>query len=428
MLAGPMADIGDDTDERRRNAVALLDADLHDGLLQTKGVAILYQARLSVQRVRSISRLSSVADDRASLRTFCNTSLNMHLQNDVVDIATVVDAWESAKTRMEVRRKAEAEASLAQIPKAFNKVEIHDMANRFETLYNYRLEDRIMPPAGTLELVFDQIENGELKNMTLSQFVCREDAESEMIGAVIEKGTGAIKVKKGYGECPAPKSPEELRKRLAVVAHSYLLAQIKYPQKAILRDLRPQHFHKYMDLLLAEHVLGLKARDPEGNVVASPEFSLVLSYDYQIRRQMVKLANEGTELHEALKQAMTDTVVKERYFNNQVAQRPEYAKRTRSPEENAEWNRNSYLKGKGKGKKGPGSFAKGGGKKGKGRQMHDRTPDGRQICWKWNAPHERCRFACGRLHVCQHCFGQHPARGCPGLGKDTAGEGDKKEK
>ena len=87
-------------------------------------------------------------------------------------------------------------------------------------------------------------------------------------------------MKKGYGECPAPKGPEELRKRLAVVAHSYLLAQIKYPQKAMLRDLRPQHFCKYMDLLLGEHVLGLKARDPEGNVVATPEFSLVLSYEY----------------------------------------------------------------------------------------------------------------------------------------------------
>ena len=181
-----MADIGDDTDERRSNAVALLDADLH-GLLQTKGVAVLYQARLSVQRVRGISRLSSIADDRAALRNFCRDTLNMHPQNDVVDIATVVDAWEAARTRMEVRHKAEAEASLAQVPKALNKVEIHDMANRFETLYNYKLEERIMPSAGTLELVFDQIENGELKNMTLSQFVCREDAESEMVRAVIER-------------------------------------------------------------------------------------------------------------------------------------------------------------------------------------------------------------------------------------------------
>ena len=34
------------------------------------------------------------------------------------------------------------------------------------------------------------------------QFVSREDAEADVLGATIKKGTGALKVKKGYGECP----------------------------------------------------------------------------------------------------------------------------------------------------------------------------------------------------------------------------------
>ena len=163
------------------------------------------QAKLSVQRVRTLSRLSAIADDRGALRTFCQNTLQMHLQNDVVDVASVVDAWESSKTRMEVRNKAEAEASLSQLPKAISKVEIQDLQRRFEMLRNYKLEDRTMPASSTLELVFDQVENGEFKNMSLSQFVSREDAESEMMGAMIEKSTGAIKVKKGYGECPCAK-------------------------------------------------------------------------------------------------------------------------------------------------------------------------------------------------------------------------------
>ena len=58
-----MAGIGHDTDERRRNAIALLDADLH-GLLQVKEVEDVLQAKLSVARVRSMSRMSTVADDR----------------------------------------------------------------------------------------------------------------------------------------------------------------------------------------------------------------------------------------------------------------------------------------------------------------------------------------------------------------------------
>ena len=157
-----------------------------------------------------------------------------------------------------------------------------------------------------------------------------------MLGATIERGTGALKVKKGYGECPKPRTPEEFRRRMAVVSHSYLLAQLKFPQKAILRDLQPMHFLKYLDLMLGEHVLGLKAKNKDGQTVASPDFDLVLSYDFQIRRAMVKLANEGRLLHEAQREAMLDTTIKDPNVYSQVAvshTRPEPPWRSRSAAE-----------------------------------------------------------------------------------------------
>ena len=67
-----------------------------------------------------------------------------------------------------------------------------------------------------------------------------------------------------------------------------------------------------------------------------------------------------------------------------------------------------WEKGKGKSKRG----GKSKGKKG-GKQLNDRTPDGRQICWKWNNPRERCRFNSGRLHVCQIASG--PIRCMPAM-------------
>ena len=242
-----------------------------------------------------------------------------------------------------------------------------------------------------------------------------------------------MKVKKGYGECAKPRNPEEFRKRMGVVAHTYLLAQLKYPQKASLKDLAPQDFLKYLDLMLGDHVLGLKARNKDGDVIAAPDFELVLAYDFQIRRQMVKLMNEGSSMKLALKDAMSDTTIKERYFltpnvYSQVQVHTTSTRsynsggdlaRSRSPGRNPPWSDRygESFKGKGKGKKG----GKGRGKKG-GKQMHDKTPDGRQICWRWNNPRERCRFNCGRLHVCQICFGSHPAHSCDGSGKkDTAG-------
>ena len=429
-------DIGDDTDERRANAVSLIDPDLH-GMLQVKEVPLLIQARLSVARVRTMSRLSTVADDRGSVGNFCHDTLNMNLVNDIVDVAAVVDAWESSQVRMTARNKAEAEASISSQPRAVNKVELQDLIQKYETLHGTKLEDKFTPAAVALEQVFEQVENGEFKNMALVQFVSREDAEAEVLGATIEKGTGTLKVKRGFGECQKPRTPEEFRSRMQVVANSYLLAQLKYPQKAALKELQPVHFLRYLDLMLGDHVLGLKAKDKDGNTIATPEFSLMLSYDYQIRRQMVKLVNSGQSMSVALKAAMLDTTIKERYFitpnvYSQVASAYGHGSggtgstetpRSRTPDPRAE----GAWKAKGKGK---GPSKKGGGPKGKqrnymGHQLHDRAPDGRQICWKWNSPTDRCRFQCGRLHACQICFSNHPYHSCPKVrGKDTAGQGD----
>ena len=428
-------DIGDDTDERRANAISLLEPDLH-GILQVKEVPALIQARLSVARVRTVSRLSSMADDRAAVRNFCRDTLNLSLVNDIVDVASVVDAWESSQVRITARNKSEAEAAISSQPRAINKVELHDLVSKFEALHGGKLEDKFTPAAVALEQVFEQVENGEFKNMALVQFVSREDAEAEVLGATIEKGTGTIKVKRGFGECQKPRSPEEFRTRIQVVGNTYLLAQLKYPQKAALKELQPVHFLRYLDLMLGEHVLGLKAKDKDGNTIATPEFSLMLAYDYQIRRQMVKLVNSGQTFAVALKAAMLDTTIKERYFitpnvYSQVASA--YGRNTggtgstetpRSRTPDARNDSNDWRpKGKGKGKKGQGQ-------KGKsrntylGHQLHDKTPDGRQICWKWNSQKDRCRYQCGRLHACQICYGNHPYHSCPKVrGKDTAGQG-----
>ena len=153
---------------------------------------------------------------------------------------------------------------------------------------------------------------------------------------------------------------------------------------------------------------------------------------------MIRLTNEGHKMGDALEAARKDTVIKERHFITPtslaalvVAQRRD--DRNRSPrggqqgggwhgrDWHGDWHRGKHGGyGKGKGSKGKQS-----GKKG---NLHNKTPDGREICWKWNSQHERCRFNCGRVHQCQICLGSHPMHACPqgkqkGPPKDTAGGG-----
>lgn len=169
--------------------------------------------------------------------------------------------------------------------------------------------------------------------------------------------------------------------------------------------------------------LASKQKNQCGDTIATPEFSLLLSYDFQVRRQAIRLVNEGAVLHDALKTAMLDTTTKERYFltpnvYSQVALGARMdPPRSRSPKGTSpSW---KHTAGK-VSQKAVAKEKKGGKSKTKDKSsLHDNTPDGRQICWKWNSPHDRCRFACGRLHVCMYCFGAHPYHACPGK-KDTA--------
>ena len=72
------------------------------------------------------------------------------------------------------------------------------------------------PSTGTLEILFDQVEGGEWKTMSLVQFMSREEQEVEPLAAVLDKA-GNLKIKRGQGESTPPKSPEELRQKIRLL-------------------------------------------------------------------------------------------------------------------------------------------------------------------------------------------------------------------
>lgn len=415
------------TAEGRAEAVKLLDPDFQ-GLLERKSVGEHLQATLATLQVRSISLYSVIGETSNDIRNFVVDQCGLDRNRDVVAIAGMVDAWNACKTRMTVRHQAEAEAHAAALPPPLNKTEAQDLKARFEQMH-YHLEDKVAPASGTLEQLMEQVESGEFRNMALVQFMSRDDQDTEPLGAVIEK-SGAVKVKKGHGESRPPKSGEDLRQKIKLMGHSYIFMQLKFPNRQAFRNIGPNLFAKYADFLLGEHVLGLKAKNAKGEVMAEPSLSLVLSYEYQVRKQMVRLMNAGTEMAEALDSAMKDTTVKERYFLTPAAleaasERGDPPGKSRSPrrdnwEGSSGWRDPPAWRTRGN----KGGKAKGKGKKGMGK-LNSHTPDGRAICYAWNNRDQRCRYNCGRVHCCQYCFGTHPAHSCKKHGgskaPDTAG-------
>ena len=77
-----------------------------------------------------------------------------------------------------------------------------------------------------------------------------------------------------------PKTAEELRLRLGLVAHALVLCSLCYPRVASLKGVAPSHKNNYADFLWCGFVLGLQARDTTGAAVSSPAFEQMLACEY----------------------------------------------------------------------------------------------------------------------------------------------------
>ena len=61
---------------------------------------------------------------------------------------------------------------------------------------------------------------------------------------------------------------------------------------------------EYCDYIIGEQVRGLEAKDQAGVVVARPQWSQILHYDFQIRKEMAKLIHGGADFAAALRQEL----------------------------------------------------------------------------------------------------------------------------
>ena len=132
----------------------------------------------------------------------------------------------------------------------------------------------------------------------------------------------------------------------------------------------------------------------------------MLSYEHAIRKHAYKvMATAGYSFGAALLHAYKEPSVKERNFTTPLAL---HAKRPQP------WNANTDLPPTKKGRKGAKGNGKGKDDKGakKLKEGSDRTPDGKPICFRYNAKGCKKGAKCHFAHVCMLCFGKHPASDC----------------
>ena len=284
------------------------------------------------------------------------------------------------------------------------------LQSAFQKAY-FELSEDLTPSHTLVEFRLDMIEQGEIKGETLRAITSLADVQEGRLGATIDNA-GVVRVRTGSQEVKMPTDESTLRRRLKIWGFSWLFAQLKQPGRLWLKDIEPQVIYNYIDYLFGEQVMGLEAKDPNGRVVSKPSFDLLLSYELQLRKKQAKLINDGQSFANALHDAMKDTETKTRYFTTPLAISAVHhavsdEAQSKKWKGNASWNKGDWNKSDWR-RKGKSDANKG---QGKGGKLHNKTPDGRSICYRYGKTPD-CTGSCGFVHCCRKCFGQHPWAKC----------------
>ena len=121
-----------------------------------------------------------------------------------------------------------------------------------------------------------------------------------------------------------PSNTEEYRKAMKVEANAWLCMSSRYRAKPWLHGLSNASFSKFVEYILGDRVynIQLPTTDGDSSVRVRPEWSIVLSCEYKLHREVMKLiVTEGLSMHDALGQATRDADLKESFFTTPLALR-----------------------------------------------------------------------------------------------------------
>ncbi|CAE7826044.1 unnamed protein product [Symbiodinium sp. CCMP2592] len=382
------------TDENRRTFLAQnVSADLVY-LWEELNVSLLHQYELG-QNYRSMVRFAALADTRAGARAAFASDVTVDPDTAAgrAALAGLVAAWQSALDTTEHERKLKAEAHVLGLPKPLPANDRLAMRVALEASLG-SLEDREEPSSTYLALKMEEVEAGEIKASLLDEVTCTVDEVNANFQSSVDS-SGRLRLTKERKKAKLPTGSEELRQRLRVEAHTFLMLAARFRNKAWFQGLSSKDFLLHVDYVLGDKIYLLQTVRPEGGPAmswANPSWQLVLNYEHRLRKEAYKQASRNNRsLTDTLKEARDNAMLKETYFVGPLAM--EMASRASfsagppakfqkidgappPPTPDPSWDRDRKGKGKGKGK-----FL---GKPSKNGFVFRKTPDGREICYGYN--------------------------------------------
>ena len=407
-----------------------VDADLAH-LFSEAGVPLGLQFRVG-QSFTTVRKLAAYADSRNDVRTALETDFQLKAESleKRAAIAAFISAWESSKEYAAKDASLRAEARLLGVSRPVSQTDRSAMRAAFESSW-HKLEESFEPSDDYLSAKMEELEAHEPTASTLDQVTSKKTAKTVGIQTAVDSA-GHVRIVKQKKRGTYPQGTEDLRTILRIEGNMWCFLSAKYRTKPMLQKMSPTIWLDFANYLLGEHCFLLKVPLPNNNVDQSalrPPWSVMLSYEYELRKEAIKRAHQGNRpLADTLPEVCQDSELRERFFVGPIALQGRSGSNNdrkqddwRLPDYSDNWRNSKWARKGGKGKDGKGkgkgkSFGKqkGGKEAGKGSEhsLISMTPDGRRICYAFNA--QGCAGSCGMVHVCRvrdcgqpHALWQH---------------------
>ena len=410
------------TDEVRRQYIAdNVSSDLQY-VLDEAGIALVNQYAIA-QHYRNLRQFRSIADQKNEVREALKSDFALDPAASPAtraEVARIVTAWEVASELASKEQELKAESKILGLPRNLPHSERQAMIKSVEGVLG-KLQEVETPSTEYLSLKVEECESNEPCALGLDEVSSKYDAITSQLQSSLD-ASGHLRVMKTKTKGKLPEDTEALRRVLKLEGITWLCMAAKFRNKTWLQGLELSHWLKYIDYILGEKVNGLRVTVDGSSIAVRPQWSIVLTYEHRLRKEAFKQVQSGERsLAEALSAVTKDSDLKESYFTTPIA-----LSGAAGYQREAKWQKTGDGKdGKDKGK--GDKNKKGKFKDGKGKGKHKRntnvesqdrsgnilvssTPDGRELCYAFNA--QGCSGKCGRVHACRvkGCYGQHAAR------------------
>ena len=165
-----------------------------------------------------------------------------------------------------------------------------------------------------IEKILGMLEKRHLKAETLSEAVSSKEDEHHELQPVWTPD-GKFKAIRQATSVPLPVTTEELRGRINLLGAAWQFCSFQQAQNPIFKDLSPQAWVEHCDYILGEEVRELVAKTPDGTMTSKPSWTLVLSYEHEVRVRAYEYVRvDGVPLAVALAKARDDERTYRKFF------------------------------------------------------------------------------------------------------------------